>query len=64
MPVAAGATSVTRGDFGTMPDGRKVGEVTLDNGHGLVAQVITLGAAVRSLSVPDRPGKSAKIVLG
>ena len=62
--VASTATSVTRGDFGTMPDGRKVGEVTLDNGHGLVAQVITLGAAVRSLSAPDRDGKPANIVLG
>jgi aldose 1-epimerase len=63
-PMAAGATSATRGDFGTMPDGRKVAEVTLDNGHGMVAQVITLGAAVRSLTAPDRDGKSANIVLG
>jgi aldose 1-epimerase len=57
LPMAASATSVTRGDFGTMPDGRKVGEVTLDNGHGMVAQVITRGAAVRTLTAPERDGK-------
>jgi len=64
MPLAAGATSATRGDFGTLPDGRKVASVTLDNGHGMVAQVIALGASLRSLSMPDRDGKRANIVLG
>lgn len=64
LPMAASATSATRSDFGTMPDGRKVAAVTLDNGHGLVAQVITLGASLRSLDMPNRDGKSANVVLG
>jgi len=62
--MAVSAASATRSDFGTMPDGRKVAEVTLDNGHGITAQVIALGASLHSLKVPDRTGKRANIALG
>lgn len=64
MPLVASAASAVRSDFGTMPDGRKVAEVTLDNGRGVTAQVIALGASLHSLKVPDRDGHAANIVLG
>jgi aldose 1-epimerase len=50
--------------FGKLPDGREVNQYTLSNGLGLTAQVINYGGAITSLSVPDRNGQVADIVLG
>ncbi len=50
--------------FGTLPDGRTVEEVTLANGHGITARVLSWGALLRTLDVPDRAGKPADVVLG
>lgn len=50
--------------FGKLPDGREVHQYTLSNGSGLTAQIIDYGATIRSLTVPDRNGKLADIVLG
>jgi aldose 1-epimerase len=50
--------------FGKLPDGREVHQYTLTNSAGLTAQVIDYGATITSLSVPDRNGKIADIVLG
>ena len=61
---AAQATEAKRESFGTLADGGKVEAVVLDNGHGATARIITLGASLQSLSVPDRSGKSANVVLG
>lgn len=60
----AQAAETKREPFGTLADGRAVEAVTLDNGRGAVAQIITLGASLHTLSVPDRAGKSANITLG
>lgn len=49
--------------FGLMPDGAAVGRVVLRAG-GVSAAVITLGAALQSLEVPDRTGRLDDIVLG
>lgn len=57
------ATNATTADFGTMPDGRKVEVVTLNDGHGFTARVISLGASLQSLVLPDRHGKLADVVL-
>ncbi len=57
------ATDARQAVFGTMPDGQKVEVVTLDDGHGFTARVISLGAALQSLMLPDRHGKSADVVL-
>jgi aldose 1-epimerase len=54
---------VTKSVFGEMPDGAKVDIYTLEEG-GLKARVMTYGARVVSLEVPDRSGKTADIVLG
>nr|WP_255373298.1 aldose epimerase family protein [Rhodanobacter sp. FW510-R10] len=63
MTVHAG-TMARRETFGAMPDGRSVDAVVLTNAHGLSARVIALGASLQSLSVPDREGHFADIVLG
>jgi aldose 1-epimerase len=57
------ATDARQATFGTLPDGRKVEAVTLDDGHGFTARVISLGASLQSLTLPDRHGKFADVVL-
>lgn len=59
----ANAASATRADFGTA-NGQKVEAVTLRNGKGMSARIMTLGAALQSLMVPDKTGKAADVVLG
>src|SRR5271168_4497250 len=54
---------VTKSVFGSMPDGTKIEIYTLEEG-ALKARVMTYGARVVSLEVPDRSGKTADIVLG
>jgi aldose 1-epimerase len=55
---------MTKTVFDKLPDGREVSQYTLKNSAGVTAQVINYGATVRSLSVPDRNGKMADVVLG
>jgi aldose 1-epimerase len=57
------ATDARQATFGTLPDGRRVEAVTLDDGHGFTARVISLGASLQSLTLPDRHGKLADVVL-
>jgi aldose 1-epimerase len=54
---------VTKSEFGNMPDGTKVEIYTLEEG-AIKARVMTYGARLVSLEVPDRNGKIADIVLG
>lgn len=61
---AHAGTMAKRETFGSMPDGRPVDAVVLTNAHGLQARVIAYGASLQSLSVPDRDGHFADIVLG
>jgi aldose 1-epimerase len=60
----AAPPSATRADFGTLADGRAVEAVTLDNGKGMRARILSYGAILQSLEAPDRKGQSADIVLG
>jgi len=54
---AAGAVpSVEKVPFGATGDGQAVEMYTLRNSRGLVAKVLTFGAAIYSLEVPDRNG--------
>lgn len=57
-------TNLSETPFGTTPDGRDVMLYTLTNTHGLRAKVITYGAILVSLDVPDRHGHFADVVLG
>ena len=61
---AAQAGTVARAPFGALPGGGPVEAVTLDNGHGLTARIITLGASLQALEVPDRARRRADVVLG
>ena len=64
MPLASHLEAkVTKSEFGNMPDGTKVEIYTLEEG-ALKARVMTYGARVVSLEVPDRSGKVADVVLG
>ena len=54
----------TRMDFGELDDDTGVEAVVLSNSRGTTATIITLGATLQSLSVPDREGRSEDIVLG
>ena len=64
MSQSAIAAEAKRVAFGSLTDGRKVEAVELTNGTGVSARVITLGASLQALSVPDKQGKAADIVLG
>jgi aldose 1-epimerase len=55
--------SIEEESFGTTDDGTEVGRFRLRNG-GLELTLITWGAVVQSLGVPDRDGHVADIVLG
>jgi aldose 1-epimerase len=63
-PQAATAGQATRASFGHTADGQEVEIITLTNSHGMRARVMSYGAALQSLLVPDRNGKLADVVLG
>jgi aldose 1-epimerase len=50
--------------FGQLPDGQQVDLYILTNGKGLTAKVMTYGATLVSLGVPDRNEDIADITLG
>jgi aldose 1-epimerase len=50
--------------FGRLPDGAGIELYTLTNKNGLRVRIMTYGATVVSLEVPDRNGKLGDIVLG
>jgi aldose 1-epimerase len=56
--------TVESSPFGTLPDGTKVEMFTLMNAHGAIAKVITYGATLTELWMPDRAGKMDDVVLG
>ena len=58
------ATNVARDVFGVLPDGRVVERVTLCAANGFEARIITYGAALQALIVPDAEGGCDDVVLG
>lgn len=50
--------------FGTLPDGRRVEAITLANAGGLSATILTFGATLQAMLVPDAAGQMADVVLG
>jgi aldose 1-epimerase len=65
LAVAPGVrAAVTEADFGQMPDGTAVKSWTIANASGASLQLITYGAAIVSLKVPDRDGALGDVVLG
>ncbi len=55
---------INKHSFGRMLNGLEVDLYTLTNTGGLRARIMTYGATLVSLEVPDRSGKMADIVLG
>ncbi len=61
---SAGAVELSRKPFGQIPSGEAVEAITLTNGKGVSATVITYGATLQALVAPGRDGKGADIALG
>lgn len=61
---AAHAATAERADAGTLKDGTKVEAITLANGQGISARILTYGATLQALIAPDREGHPADIILG
>lgn len=55
---------ITKRTFGTLADGTAVSCWTMENAHGLRAELLDYGAAIRSIQVPDRTGRLVDVVLG
>src|SRR5208283_3447266 len=58
------APSCVKTIFGKTRDGEAVEVITLRNAKGAEARIITYGATLVSMSVPDRKGSMANVVLG
>lgn len=50
--------------FGTTQHGEAVDRYTLSNGRGLEVRMLTLGATIQAVRVPDRHGRAENVVLG
>jgi aldose 1-epimerase len=64
LNTGAAAADAKREPFGALADGRQVEAVVLRNQAGIRVKIMTLGAAIQSLSIPDRTGLAGDIVLG
>ena len=56
--------SVKKTGFGKLSDGTAIEQYTLQNKKGAIAKVITYGATLTELWIPDKFGKNSDIVLG
>lgn len=61
---SAAEGSVHKSSFGKLSNGTEIEQYTLKNVKGSVAKVITYGATLTELWVPDKNGQSADVVLG
>jgi aldose 1-epimerase len=58
------SSTITKADFGKTSEGQAVEIYTLHNSKGAEARIMTYGGIVQSLSMPDKNGKFADVVLG
>lgn len=58
------AVDVSRTSFGTLSNGQAVDLITLSNPNGMKLKLMSLGASIQSIIVPDRDGKPADVTLG
>ena len=56
--------NIRKVDFGTTKSGQQVHLYVMTNHNGMVAKVMTWGALLTELQVPDRSGKPGNVVLG
>ena len=64
MQAAQQTRGVQEKEFGRLADGTVVKEFTLRNAKGMTARIITYGATITELLVPDRNGALTNVVLG
>ena len=62
--VATASSWVERTDWGRTSDGKPLSVYTLRNARGVTARVTDYGARLLALSVPDRSGTFANVILG
>ncbi len=55
---------ISEASFGTMPDGTLVKCYTLQNSNGMLVRIMTYGATITDIQVPDRDGKMLNVVVG
>jgi aldose 1-epimerase len=55
--------TITREPFGSV-NGQPVERFTLANGRGMTVRILTYGGIIQELTVPDRFGRAANVVLG
>ena len=60
---AATKPSITETVFGTLAEGTAIKSYTLDNGKGMSAKILTYGAIINELNVPDAKGTVTNVVL-
>lgn len=56
--------AVTRDEFGTTRDGERVDRYQLTNRCGMRVAILTHGARIQAIEVPDKNGRLADVVLG
>lgn len=64
VPSAAEPGAPAAEPFGKLPDGTEVARYTLTNKNGMTVKVMTYGAIVTDIVVPDKDGKPADVALG
>ena len=67
VPASARAQTLTRleeSEFGKTADGTTVKLFTLRNAHGMTVKVMSYGATITEVDVPDRNGVMTNVVLG
>jgi aldose 1-epimerase len=64
MPASSPSPRLSRAPFGALPDGGTVEAITLRNAAGMEAVVLTLGATLQAVHVPDRDGRFTDVTTG
>ncbi len=58
-----GSPTISKEPFGSV-SGQPVNRFTLANGRGMTVRILTYGGIIQELTVPDRSGHEANVVLG
>jgi len=62
--ISSAADDVTRTAFGKTKEGEAVDIFTLQNSKGMKVRLITFGASIQSIEVPDNKGKMSDVIVG